>query len=827
MRSSKLEDSMPFVAHQREADGEIQSVKSHLRNVGTLSGCFAEKLELRQIGELAGLLHDAGKVSDQFQTYIKSATGILNPDIDDEYVEAEYLKGKIDHSTSGAQWIWNRLENSDAVTAQAIAICIASHHSGLIDCIGAGENNFGRSVFSARMKKADSRSNYSEVVRNTPSSILTRCEEILAEAPDSFVRRCKQIQLASDGNEKTFCNQLSLLVRFLFSCLIDADRTDTAEFEFPYLNKLRKRNKGFDWSDCVGRLENSIAKLEVKHDIDHIRAAISERCKEMAERPQGAFTLSVPTGGGKTYSSLRFALHHARKHNLDRIFYIIPYTSIIDQNAKAARKILSDKRGEFVLEVHSNLTPRKQTYRDKVLAANWDAPIVFTTMVQFLESLFGSGTRGARRMHQLAKSVVIFDEIQSLPIKCVHLFNQAANFLVEQCGSSIVLCTATQPLLHTVDPEKGQLRLDPDNEITEQKHQLYSQLRRTSVLDETKSGGWSNDEIAGLAIDQSEKFVSCLIVTNTKKMARSIFELILQNIRDSEAQIFHLSTNMCPAHRKKSLYLIRRRLHSRLPTICVSTQLIEAGVDVDFGSAIRFLAGLDSIAQAAGRCNRNDERETGYVYVLNPMEESLNGLPEIQAAIKATNRVLSDFADHPEKYDHDLIGPRAMEWFYQNYFYEKANEMDYPVPASKIGHDDNILNLLSQNCFASAEARNYADYKHLCFQQAFMTAGRSFDVIDAPTEGVVVPYGRRGKDLVGRLASEEFQHNPFPLLKQAQQFTVNVFPNVFAKLKKTHAISPLTQESHELNIYHLDPQFYDHQFGLSTDPVTEMELLNA
>jgi CRISPR-associated endonuclease/helicase Cas3 len=805
---------MNFVAHRREADGQIQSICSHLMRVASLSRDLASKLNLTEIGELVGLLHDAGKVSAQFQTYIKSATGLLDPDIDDEYIETEHLKGKIDHSTAGAQWIWQRLKDSDLVTAQAIALCIASHHSGLIDCVGAGETNFGRQIFARRMKKPDSATNRREVFEKIPTQIEQRCNEILGANPDSFYQRCKKIHQRYKNNQDSLNNQLGLLMRFLFSCLIDADRKDTANFEFPYLDHLRGHGSQTDWEEQIDQLEKSISKLKAKHEIDHARAAISQRCKEMAMEPQRAFTLSVPTGGGKTWSSLRFALHHAKKHDLDRILYVIPYTSIIDQNANATRKILSDKRRELVLEIHSNLTPRKQTYRDKVLAANWDAPIVFTTMVQFLESLYGGGTRGARRMHQLANSVIIFDEIQSLPIKCVHLFNQAANFLVEQCGSSIVLCTATQPLLHTVDPTKGNLHLETDSEITEQRDELYAQLQRTIVKDETKSNGWSNVEIAELAVEQTSQSGSCLTITNTKKMARAVFEIIGTRELARDTQLFHLSTNMCPAHRKKDLYLIRRTLDAGIPVVCV-----------DFGSTIRFLAGLDSISQAAGRCNRNGIRDRGSVFVVNAKEESLKGLPDIELAITATKRVLFDYATNPEKYDNDLIGPKAMEWFYQNYFYARSEDMDYPIPASKLGHDDSVLNLLGENRYATEEAnRGNEEIENLCFRQAFMTAGKAFDVIDAPTEGIVVPYGRRGKQLIGRLASEEFIHNPFPLLKQAQQFTVNVFPRDFAKLKNAKAIKSLSEE---FNIFHLDERFYDSKFGLSTEPVTEMELLSA
>ena len=239
--------------------------------------------------------------------------------------------------------------------------------------------------------------------------------------------------------------------------------------------------------------------------------------------------MTVPTGGGKTFASLRFALNHAAHHcksdtMIDRIFYIIPYTSIIDQNAEEARKVLEDKdkNGNYlnkvVLEHHSNLTPDEETRRQNLLAENWDAPIVFTTQVQFLEALFGSGTRSARRMHQLANSVIIFDEIQTIPIRCVHMFNLAIRFLVHACGATVVLCTATQPLLDKVAPIQRALKIQPEQRIIPYEKELFKKLKRVEVFDRRKIGGWSDEEIAGLTIQELREKGSVLIVVNTKKI---------------------------------------------------------------------------------------------------------------------------------------------------------------------------------------------------------------------------------------------------------------------------------------------------------------------
>ena len=244
-----------------------------------------------------------------------------------------------------------------------------------------------------------------------------------------------------------------------------------------------------------------------RNEVDELRSQVSQSCLDFSTKQKGVYQLTVPTGGGKTFASLRFALHHAAEHSMDKVFYIIPYTSIIDQNAEEVRKIMEDKdkNGNYlnkvVLEHHSNLTPDEETHRQNLLSENWDAPIVFTTQVQFLEALFGSGTRSARRMHQLANSVIIFDEIQTLPVRCVHMFNVAIRFLVQTCGATVVLCTATQPLLDKVDPIQRALKIQPDQKIISYEKELFEKLKRVEVFDQTRVGGWDEEEVADL-VDQ-------------------------------------------------------------------------------------------------------------------------------------------------------------------------------------------------------------------------------------------------------------------------------------------------------------------------------------
>ena len=368
-----------------------------------------------------------------------------------------------------------------------------------------------------------------------------------------------------------------------------------------------------------------------------------KRAKSRAQDTQGIYTLTVPTGGGKTYASLRYALHHANTDGLQRIIYVIPYTSIIEQNAEAIRKVIQHQGDQYpwVLEHHSNLEPENQTWHSKLAAENWDAPVVLTTMVQFLETLFSGGTRGVRRLHQLANSIIIFDEIQTLPINCTHLFCNALNFLSAYTKTTAVLCTATQPLLDQLkSPEKGQLLIPEENHLITDVRQLFDQLKRVEISNKTKSGGWTEEEIAALARSELNSKGNCLVVVNTKASAQALY-MSCSDVIDAES-LFHLSTNQCSAHRSDLFRRMRARLAAGFPVLCFSTQLIEAGVDIDFSSVIRFLAGLDSIAQAAGRCNRNGRLDTATVHVVNPMQETIDQLIDIKVGIEKSKWVFSE-----------------------------------------------------------------------------------------------------------------------------------------------------------------------------------------
>jgi CRISPR-associated endonuclease/helicase Cas3 len=811
------------IAHFRKKDQKPQYLYEHLENVSTITGILAGKIALKEAGMIMGLLHDLGKGSEEFQNYIRSAIGLLDPDADG-YMDANTKKGRIDHSTAGAQIIFQTLHHGgleSQLASQVLSLCIASHHSGLIDCLSPD----GIDLYNKRIEKQDEFTHLAEVTCDLSQEESQKIHELLnSEILWKQINQKLRLLKEESDSRDTYAFKCGLLIRFLFSCLIDADRLDTADFESPSNQDFRNYGQYHPWQTLIDRLDIKLREFESKEDkneVDDLRNHVSQSCYEFSKQDQGIYQLTVPTGGGKTLASLRFALNHAAHHNLERIIYVIPYTSIIDQNANEVRKILEDKdnRGKYldrvVLEHHSNLTPEEESYRHNLLSENWDAPVIFTTQVQFLEALFGSKTRGARRMHQLAKSVIIFDEVQTIPVRCVHIFNIALRFLVHDCGSTIVLCTATQPLLDRVEPVHRSLTIKPENKmITEGK------IKRYEISDHRKPEGWTDEEVADLAEQELQKLGSVLIIVNTKKSARSLYKVI-QNRRF--ADVYHLSTNMCPAHRLKVLEEVKEKIDKQ-PVICVSTQLIEAGVDIDFGSVIRYLAGLDSIIQAAGRCNRNGQRPIGNVLVVNPRDENIDQLIDIRKGKEQAERVFDEFIDHPEAFDHDRSGRNAIETYYKYYFYDRKEEMCYRVDRnSPAGRDDDLFNLLGLNKISLCEYQRINNsLPGIAFRQSFKTAAEAFHAIDSATRGVVVPFGKEGEQIIADLCGAFDLEKQYGLVKKAQRYAVNMFPQEFKRMVEKKAIQEVQEGA---GIFYLDGQYYSNQFGWSEDSVNVMKTL--
>ncbi len=812
---------MTFYAHSKKDAGkeQWQKLEHHLEGVSTLTSRLAGKLHLSKAGELLGLAHDLGKYSDAFAHYLQKVAGDeafkMEPDL--------ALKGSVDHSTAGAQIIAQGLKGErQALLVEMLALCVASHHSGLIDCILPD----GVDGLTRRLNKDNALSHCVEVLSRMAPQIRVRLDSLL-EASDVVdeLRAAMSRVREKDGDAIIQPFKQGLLLRMLFSCLIDADRIDTADFDKPRAARLRQHGSYAPWNQLIDRLECRLAAFLSERWVDQIRRDISAHCLAAAGREKGIFTLTVPTGGGKTLASLRFALHHAKCRAMDRVIYVSPYISIADQNADVVRKILEPDGCDFasiVLEHHSSLTPDNESWRGSVLAENWDAPVVFTTGVQVLEALFGGGTRSVRKLHALANAVIIFDEVQTLPIRIIHMFNNAVNFLVEQCGASVVLCTATQPLLEKVDPRKGAMRFGRESELMPDAARLFRELKRYDAFDRSnKLGGWTAREAGSFAVNEMLDVGSCLVIVNTKRDALAIYEAFRQHLLEISGQmeegcLVHLSTRMCPVHRLQALQAMRAALTAHKRVLCVSTQLIEAGVDIDFAAVIRDLAGLDSIAQAAGRCNRNGDRPSGRVHIVKMADSLPKQLEEIRCAQQNARRVLEDWRDDQGEAPFPLSDPTEMGRYFKHHFFARKDQMDYPVHEQR---DDTLLQMLGENSMAAEDAK-IAGVTRSGFMQSFKSAASAFRVIDSPTQGVIVPFHQEGIDLIAQLCAAYDLSADFHLLRKAQRYAVNLFQWELDRLTRSGAIYEAQKGT---GVLCLQDGFYSDEFGLTLEGGGEME----
>jgi CRISPR-associated endonuclease/helicase Cas3 len=792
----------------KEGKGKCQPLSEHLTNVAKMTSKNADKIGLKTIGEYVGLMHDRGKYQDSFQKYIcekckKSEQCQIRYDGRNNFKK----RGEVDHSTVGAQisrcFFLKNDNESDKITkfvAEIVPLCIASHHTGLIDML----DKEGKDKFSERMIKEVSKDK-DEVLKNTDDEIKNKIEEM--SSIKTFETLTNKINIIVEKICKSSVSELikkfylGMVARFLLSCLIDADHTDSANFEFgDKAAALRQNNKYVPWDLISKRLEKHIKELNEKNKsnvkVKQIRQRISDECFEAGKTfDKGCYKLEVPTGGGKTLASFRFAVEMAKRHKLDRIIYCIPYTTIIEQNADTIRKIVekeADEKGRIVIEHHSNLIHKWETKEEidqnDILTENWDAPIIFTTNVQVLETLFGEKTSSTRRLHQLAKSVIIFDEIQTLPIKCVHMFNNAANFLVDFCNSSIVLCTATQPLLDGDEVCEYKGRLKVDCEIVRDKSSVFEELKRVDIINEVKNP-YKTDDIAKKAIDLADKNNNCLVVCNTTKSAREIFEKIQSN---QSPKTYHLSARMIPVHRKWVLRKIKRDLKNGKKIIVVSTQVVEAGIDIDFNCGIRALAGLDSIFQAAGRINRNGNlSNTGKLYLCEFSEENTQHLKDVDKGKESSKIVLSK---------HKIISPSIgiMNDYYEDYFYQRKKEMQYLCE-----HENSLLDLLSENSRHGEQ--------NLYLRQSFREAAKIFKPIDDPITSVFLERGK-AKRIKEKLSKKLDFSERRKLKRELQKYSLNIRCKQFDDV---YMYGGIYKVSDDLEIFCLDNCYYNNDFGFT------------
>lgn len=790
---------MDYIAHIRSSDNKIQTVAEHLLAVKDLAEGYGKTIGVKHMAGLAGMLHDVGKYTPQFMEYITLA--VQNPD-------APPKRGSVDHATAGGRLLFNLFHNPalngkyTVILAEIISNCIISHHGYLHDYISPKLE----STYLTRVRDKEF-PHFDEAMELFFQHVMTK-----AQLEQYVLKASKELEFILHKNENIPSEQtIMLLTKFIFSMLIDADRTNTRCFEEAAGQHTEKREMleatslepfSFNvetlfqtyYDRLMDKLEDYASQEHADTPINKLRAEMSQQCGEFAERASAIYTLSIPTGGGKTLASFRYGLKHAIKYKKRAIIYVVPYTTIIEQNANELRKIVQDDR--YILEHHSNIViPEQDDNNDEnegimnlhqqfqLARDNWDYPIIFTTMVQFLNAFYEDGTRNIRRLHHLSDAVIIFDEVQKVPITCISLFNQAVNFLHEYGNSSILLCTATQPELDFV---KHKLNIQPQGEIVSDLHLVTEQFKRVNVIDHTEDS-MTTESLTEFVLQRSSEHNSILIILNTKGVVRALYDRLKQE--DSELSLYHLSTSMCATHRFDILDKIKDDLKNKRPVICISTQLIEAGVDISFECVIRSLAGLDSIAQAAGRCNRHGENELQPVYVIHHLEEKIDSLAEIQKGQYIAGKILTDLRRNPNEYDGNVLSFLAMRKYFQEFYTEFNTKLDYPIAKLQKTMTQLLTGTkVDRDSYYSGFMSNHKQIGlPLCLVNSYKTAAEYFQVIEQKTTAVLVPYGE-GEDIIADLNGQHNIKSLSTLLRKAQRYMVNIYPNEKEKLSTSGSL---------------------------------------
>lgn len=683
-----------FYAHSTDSPDKSswQPLDEHLEGVGQLAEKFAAIFEAGDWGRFAGLLHDSGKATEAFQRRLEGSTQ------------------RVDHSTFGAQLA---KENAGRF-GLLLSYLIVGHHGGLPD----GGSQEGELHYRLKHGKVP------------PDVTLLPVADIKQELLPPFRLRAEYAGFS-----------LAFFTRMVFSCLVDADFLDTEGFSTPEKNAERPLADPEQIPKLKSLLDThltALAKQTESTQVNRLRQEILSQCRAKAELSPRIFSLTVPTGGGKTLSSLAFALDHALANKQRRVIYAIPFTSIIEQNAKVFQEILGR---ESVLEHHCNYKDMDEseasTYnrRRGLAAENWDAPLVVTTNVQFFESLFSNKPSRCRKLHNIAGSVIILDEAQAIPTEYLEPSLAALHELVEHYGCTVVLCTATQPALD--DTSKLRTALPEIHEIISAPQHLYDELRRTQV----HFVGKLTDAVLAERLD-AEKQVLCIVPT--KPQARALFEQL-----HCQEGVYHLSTNMYPAHRRRVLDEIRVRLKAKKVCRVVSTSLVEAGVDLDFPVVYRAMAGLDSIAQAAGRCNREGRMNAlgalGQVYVYEP--EKPPRMPWLKRSRSRAEETLRNLPDV------DPLGLVAMRRYFELLYDVQELDKKQILPR---------LNRLTRDLYIP-----------------FREVAGDFRFIEDDTIGVIIPIEPVAQALVRELRYTEF---PRTTLGKLQQYSVALRAKEFAAL---------------------------------------------
>lgn len=727
-----------YFAHSTDSPdkSDWQPLADHLSAVGTLAADFADGFSCREYGQVAGLLHDLGKYTQSFQRRI-SGEG-----------------GPVDHATAGAQVAASRWKHAYPL----IAYAIAGHHAGLAN--GMYRDNQTISDLKARLAKQDLE----------PLSELWRQEITL---PDALPNPPIKVEREQIGFQSAF------LVRMLFSCLVDADYLDTEAFYAKVAGKHVARCKKPMLPELLASLEAHLATMPVYGPVNEKRSHILNHAVRQSVEKPGLFSLTVPTGGGKTLTSLAFALQHALKHGMERIIYVIPYTSIVEQNAAVFRQVLGDGA---VLEHHSAFNDDGHGAESKAklrqAMENWDAPVIVTTAVQFFESLFANRPSKCRKLHRITNSVVILDEAQTLPLKFLRPCMAAIDELARNYRCSLVLCTATQPALSRADFDGG---FEHVRELAPEPAKLYQELERVTVLEK---GRMTNAEV--VAVLKEHHQVLCIV--NNRLQARELY-----NGMSGESGTYHLTTLMCARHRSLKLAEIRAALKAGEPCRLVSTSLIEAGVDVDFPLVLRAEAGLDAIAQAAGRCNREGKRpkDKSEVWIFQP---EVSPPHEMLDFVSATREVLRQ-----ERFSTDPLSLAAIREYFGLVYWRRESGRD-----SRLGR-------------AMLDEINEGKLNN----QPFEKIASEFRLIESPLETVIVPFDDDARTAMRAL---DFADKVGGIARQLQLYTVQVPRQALSALVGAGAVQSIRADrfGDQFRVL-MNEGLYSENVGLSWDNPVFME----
>ena len=754
----KMEHKCTYYAHSaKDQNGENlpysawQTLKNHAQNVGEMAASFAQVFNAQEIAENTGKLHDLGKYSEKFALRLQGGA-------------------PVDHSTAGAKIAVERWGTS---LGKIMAFCIAGHHAGLAN--GSGEGK-GRSTLTQRLD--------------------WRFGEDIPQLDDIWQQEIRLPENLSPPPLQADCHHpffsYAFFTRMLYSCLVDADFLDTEAFyaglegktvqrgDSPNLPQLQQQFNRFlsNFRRHIADTPQDTEAQKRNAALNGLRGEILDYAVNQAAQTPGLFTLTVPTGGGKTFTSMAFALEHAKRHGMRRVIYVIPFTSIIEQNAAEFRKAFGKLGEQAVLEHHSTFDDGKleeQSSKDKLRRAseNWDAPVVVTTAVQFFESLFADRPSRCRKLHHIAGSVIILDEAQMLPLPLLLPIMQAIKELAKNYHCSIVMCTATQPAVQAANGFYG--GFENVREIAPEPTALFAKLRRTTV----QHIGLQSD--ADLLAKLSEQ-PQMLIIVNNRRHARSLYDQA-KHLGDT----YHLTTLMCAKHRSQMLDIIRGRLKNGEPCRVIATSLIEAGVDVDFPLVMRAEAGLDSVAQAAGRCNRESKRlpEHSHVWIFQP-EEQWKAPAELAAQAATMRMTARHFSD-------DLLSTRAIEHYFTELYRQEGRELDRKQ----------ILTMLHN-------AGQSLDFP-------FQTIAEQFRMIESHMQPLIIPFDKEAETLIDSLRHADQIGG---LLRKLQPYTVQIPEQALVALYKAGRIKPINEKNFGRQFYALiGLDLYDETAGFSWEDV--------